>query len=144
MTKIEKQQTIKEMNKHHRNDIIYDFDEWFSNQKTDVLGILRCWYINLVPENVEEELLEYSNELKKYVDGFVLTPVYKYGETLFATKMFHADTFYKVVEFMKELRENNKLVFLYMIYKINVEPNEEDDVQEPYSIYKLRYAVLND
>ena len=131
--------------------ITSDFDRWYSNNKTYVLEILGLGqkllgnkYINPVPENLDEELLEYGNQLKDYVDGFLLTPVCMYEETAFYAKTIATNTFDEIIEFMKELRENNKLVFLYMVYKIDVEPTEDDTVQEPYSLYKLRYGVLND
>ena len=131
--------------------ITSDFDRWYSNNKTYVLEILGLGqkllgnkYINPVPENLDEELLEYGNQLKDYVDGFLLKPVCMYEETPVYAKTIATNTFDEIIEFMKELRENNKLVFLYMVYKIDVEPTEDDTVQEPYSLYKLRYGVLND
>lgn len=131
--------------------ITTDFDRWYSNNKTYVLEILGLGqkllgnkYINPVPENLDEELLEYGNQLKDYVDGFLLKPVCMYEKTPVYAKTIATNTFDEIIEFMKELRENNKLVFLYMVYKIDMKPTEDDTVQEPYFLYKLRYGVLND
>lgn len=122
--------------------ITSDFDRWYSNNKTYVLEILEN--VNSVSENIDEKLLKYGNKLKEYVDGFLLVPVCLYEETPIIVKTIATNTFDEIVEFMKELRENNKLVFLYMVYEIDMKPTENDTVQEPYSLYKLRYGVLND
>ena len=122
--------------------ITSDFDRWISNNKNYVLEILGNRWINSVPENLDEELLEYGNKLKDYVDGFLLQPVCRYEETPVIAKTISKNTFGEIVEFMKELRENNKLVFLYMVYKIDGEPAENDNQQETISVYKLRYGIL--
>lgn len=122
--------------------ITSDFDRWISNNKNYVLEILGNRWINSVPENLDEELLEYGNKLKDYVDGFLLQPVCMYEETPVIVKTISKNTFGEIVEFMKELRENNKLVFLYMVYKIDGEPAENDNQQETISVYKLRYGIL--
>lgn len=130
--------------KFNEISITSDFDRWFCNNKNYVLELLGHNLIDAVPKNLDEQLLEYGNQLKNYVDGFMLNPVCLYEETPVVAKTIAMDTFDEIVEFMKELRENNKLRFLYMVYKIDIEPTEDDAAQEPYSVYKLRYGVVND
>lgn len=122
--------------------ITSDFDRWVSNHKNYVLEILGN--VNSVPENLDEELLEYGNKLKDYVDGFLLIPVCMYDKTPVYAKTIGTNTFGEIVEYMKEVRQNNKIVFLYMVYKIDGVPVENDNQQETISVYKLRYGVLND
>ena len=122
--------------------ITSDFDRWVSNNKNYVLEILGNKWINSVQENLGEELLEYGNKLKDYVDGFLLQPVGLYEETPVLAKTISKNTFDEIVEYMEEVRQNNKIVFLYMVYKIDGEPTENDNQQETISVYKLRYGVL--
>ena len=61
----------------------------------------------------------------------------------------HTSDFNEVVEFVKELKQNNKMVFLYCIEENKSRPKdiEIDGVIYPQDLsvyYKVRYGVLND
>lgn len=101
--------------------IIWDFDEWMYPK--DIYGSTYC----IVAEN----LIEYTTQLRHYFDGFLLVPVAMYKGEVITAKSVKSNTFdlYEVVEFVKELRQNNKMVFLYQI-------------EENTDAYIIRYGVL--
>lgn len=128
-------------------DITYDFDEWFSFLK-DYIKEEYSFYGYEVPENFENDLIEYTNKLKDYVDGFVLGPTGMYQGKSFGVETYKADTFDEIVEHMKDVRQNNQMVFLYVALQKTKRPKEivMDGVtlpQDPSVFYKVRYGVLN-
>lgn len=85
--------------------IIYDFDEWL--YPIDIYG--NTYY------KVAKNLIEYVTQLRHYFDGFLLVPVAMHKGQVITAKSVKSNTFdlYEVVEFLKELRQNNKMIFLY-------------------------------
>lgn len=133
--------------------ITYDFDEWFKVQESFIREFGRdpivSEFLNL--ENGLNHLSENINQLKDYVDAFLLAPVGMYNGKVIQAKSVRTNTedFNEVTEFLKELKENNKMVFLYQIYENRVRPKEiEIDgmilPQDLSTFYKIRYGVLND
>lgn len=133
-------------------NITYDFNEWLKEKERFIKE-----YINdsVFPEHCSDlqdtlnNLVEYIDQLKDYVDAFLLGPTGMYnGKAIEAkTVKSHTKEFNEVVEFVKELKENNKMVFLYEITENKVRPNdiEIDGVTYPQDLstfYKVRYGVL--
>lgn len=142
-------------------NITYDFDEWLGYvenllEKYVYEGykfreIYNDHYIT--PENLHNDLIDYTNQLKDYVDGFVLGPVGMYEGKSFTTKTYRGDTFDEIVEYMKQLRQNNKMVFLYQVYEKTKRPNDISIEEEGYTrtlrqdlstCYLVSCGVLND
>lgn len=133
-------------------NITYDFDEWFSYLKKINLKEYTIWYYE-VPENLDDDLMNYANQLKDYVNGFLLGAVGMFQGKSFDTKTYKADTFDKIVEHMKEVRQSNQLVFLLQAFQKTKRPEEVVSQDNGYTTtysqdfstyYKVRYGVLND
>jgi hypothetical protein len=129
------------------HNITYDFDEFFSNLKKIVLEDYLLWK-NEVPENLDGDLIEYANQLKDYVNGFVLGPTGMYQGKTFSVETYKADTFDGIVEHMKQVRQDNQMVFLYVVLQKLKRPKEivMDSVTYPQDLstyYRVRYGVLN-
>jgi hypothetical protein len=132
--------------------ITYDFDEWFSYLKKINLEEYTRWYYE-VPENLDDDLINYANQLKDYVDGFLLGAVGMLQGKSFEAKTYKAHTFDEIVEHMKEVRQNNQMVFLYLVYEktkcleeVVVEENGYTrTIPQDLSVYyKVCYGVLNE
>lgn len=128
-------------------NITYDFDEFFSNLKKIVLEDYLLGK-NEAPENLDGDLIEYANQLKDYVNGFVLGPTGMYQGKTFSVETYEADTFDEIVEHMKQVREDNQMVFLYVALQEPKRPKEFvlDGVTYPQDLstyYRVRYGVLN-
>ena len=100
------------------------------------------WWNTVVSYNLSElmverdEILEYVNHIIEYIDAFMLSPVIKYENHIVAAKSrgnSDGEDFNEVVEFFKDLKNNNEKVFLYMIcifsYKVKTQ-------------YSIRYATI--
>ncbi len=129
-------------------NITYDFDEWISVLKELNLREYTYWYYE-VPENLDTDLINYTNQLKDYVNGFLLGPVGMYQGKSFNAKTYKGQTFDEIVEHMKEVRQNNQLVFLYQVFEQTQRPKGfvVDGATLPQDLsvsYKVRYGVLND
>jgi hypothetical protein len=130
-------------------NITYDFDEWFS-QLEDLIN--KDWYERyhyIVPENLHNDLMDYANQLKDYVNGFLLGPCGMYQGKSFDIKRYYLDTFDEIVEHMKQVRQNNQMVFLCKVYQQTKRPEEVvlDDgtyPQDLYEYYFIQYGILND
>jgi len=128
-------------------NITCDFDEFLSNLKKIVLEDYLLWK-NEVPENLDDDLIEYVNQLKDYVNGFVLGPTGMYQGKTFSVETYKADTFDEIVEHMKQVRQDNQMVFLYVVLQKPKRPKEivMDGVtylQDLSTYYRVRYGVLN-
>ena len=132
--------------------ITFDFDEWFSYLKKINLEEYTRWYYE-VPKNLDDDLMNYANQLKDYVDGFLLGAVGKLQGKSFDAKTYEAHTFDEIVEHMKEVRQNNQLVFLLQAFQQTKRPEEVVVEENGYTIthsqkfstyYRVRYGVLND
>ena len=128
-------------------NITCDFDEFFSNLKKIVLEDYLLWK-NEVPENFDDDLIEYANQLKDYVNGFVLGPTGMYRGKTFSVETYKADTFDEIVEHMKQVLQDNQMVFLYVVLQKPKRPKEivMDGVtylQDLSTYYRVSYGVLN-
>lgn len=100
-----------------------DIDLWWNTVGSYIMGVER------------DEILEYVNSIIKYVDAFMLFPVIKFEDHVIAAKCRrNSGDFNEVVEFLKELRDENEKVFLYMIYKTS-------DTSDK-ALYIVRYATI--
>ena len=124
--------------------ITYDFDEWFSCVKEWTLREYIIWKYE-VPENLDDDLMNYANQLKDYVNGFVLGPTGMYRGKCFSAETYKAKTFDGIVEHMKQVRQNNQMVSLLQVYQQTQEIVEDDMIypQDLSVSYKVRYGVLN-
>jgi hypothetical protein len=133
-------------------NITYDFDEWLSQVE---YPINKDWYERhhyIVPENLHNDLINYANQLKEYVNGFVLGSTGMYQGKSFDIKRYLSDTFDDIVEHMKQFRQNNQMVFLYKVYQKTKRPKEIVDIQpectstfpqDLSAYYVVYYGVLN-
>jgi hypothetical protein len=127
--------------------ITFDFDEWLNQLEIE---IKRDYYERVnreVPENLRNNLMNYSNQLKDYVNAFILVPVGMYKGKSIKTEMFSGDTFDEIVEHMKQVRQNNQMVFLNQVFDRIKRPKEFviDGVIFPQDLstqYIVLYGVL--
>jgi hypothetical protein len=125
--------------------ITYDLDEWL-HVNMDFLAVYH--YPNDLPENLKEYTISYVDQLKEYIDGFMLLPCVMFNGRGVEGKSCKTseDNFDEVVKFMRDLKENNKMVFLYQIsrnYMRNVETKIGNVTYFPTKgFYTLRYAVI--
>lgn len=128
-------------------NITYDFDEWFSFLK-DYLTKEYSFGGYEVPENFENDLIEYTSKLKDYANGFLLGPVGMYQGKSFGAETYKADTFDEIVEHMKEVHQNNQMVFLHGVSQKTKRPKEivvynVTLPQDLSTFYIVRYGALN-
>jgi len=128
-------------------DITYDFDEWFSFLKDYVTKEYSFGGYE-VPENFENDLIEYTSKLKDYANGFLLGPVGMYQGKSFGAETYKADTFDEIVEHMKKVHQNNQMVFLYEVSQKTKRPKEivvynVTLPQDLSTFYIVRYGALN-
>ena len=133
--------------------ITFDFDEWL----VDTLSIMEKNYEYFKeenPENLKENTIGYVNQIKDYIDGFLLGPTALYNRKSIEAKTYKVagKNFDEIVKFVKELKENNEMVFLYEVYYTPGRTEEfvieTGNVKEIYpktiDLFKLRYGVVND
>jgi uncharacterized protein YgfB (UPF0149 family) len=128
--------------------ITFDFDEWFSYTKKSTLEE-HIYFRYEVPENLDDDLMNYANQLKDYVNGFLLGPAGMYQGKSFGVETYKTKTFDEIVEHMKQFRQNNQMVFLLQVSQKPQRPKEIviDNVTYPQDLsshYKVRYGVLNE
>lgn len=107
--------------------IIYDFDKWLYPTDT------HC--------SVSENLVENVMQIKDYFDGFLVTPVAMYNDTIVTARSVVTDArkkstesnFDQILEFVKKIKDNNKMIFLYQLSEHYSENKRE---------YVLRYGKL--
>ena len=105
-----------------------------------------------VPENLKSEILEYESKIREYIDGYLTMPVVLYNKTAITVQRHKEKTLEDLVSFVKELKENNQKVFLYLIcyYPERKEDRvvKTEDGENYYpkldAYYYLRYGVYND
>lgn len=105
-------------------NITYDFDEWLSQVENFLKKDYYERYHYIVPENLHNDLINYANQLTDYVNGFVLGQTGMYQGKSFSIKRYDFDTFDEIVEHMKQVRQNNQMVFLYQVYQQTQRPEE--------------------
>lgn len=115
--KKEQKELKRSLKMNETYEIIYDFNEWV-NPAGDYCP-------------VSANLVEYVRPLKNYFDGFLAAPVAMHEGQVITAKSVKSNTFnlHEVVEFFKDLKKNNKMVFLYQI-------------KEGIYGYYIRYGVL--
>lgn len=130
--------------------ITFDFDEWLENTLSFMKRNYEYFKVE-EPENLKENTIDYVNQIKDYIDGFLLLPVVLYNRKSINTKTHKVsgDNFDEIVKFVKELKENNKTVFLY---EVSYTPARTETlvVEDEYgkmtyfqsvNFYKVRYGV---
>ena len=77
-------------------------------------------YIEEFGESDTDEILKCATQLQDYIDLFVMSPISVYEGTVIPAKIrkTFGDDFNEVIDLMKELKQNNKKIFLYMLYKV--------------------------
>jgi hypothetical protein len=112
---------MTEQNVMHTNDI----NLWWESIKS---------YSNEMM--VDSEILLLTKQLQEYIYSFVTTPVFLYEETAVVVKsrMTSGDDFNEVIDFMSELKQNNRKIFLYVISKVKEESGS--------SRYIIRYGDI--
>jgi len=130
--------------------ITFDFDEWLENTLSFMKRNYEYFKVD-EPENLKENTIDYVNQIKDYIDGFLLLPVVLYNRKSINTKTHKVsgDNFDEIVKFVKELKENNEMVFLY---EVSYTPARTETlvVEDEYgkmtysqsvNFYKVRYGV---
>lgn len=99
--------------------ITFDFDEW-------------------TQKYTESDFVESLSQLKSYATGFLSVPCALYeGQVVLAkTRRTTSDNFDEIVNFVKDLHQENKRIFLYEIDQNCTEDNSK--------FYVLRYGELDD
>jgi len=127
--------------------ITFDFDEWLENSLSFMKRNYE-YFDEEEPENLKENTIDYVNQIKDYIDGFLLGPTALYNRKSIEAKSHKVvgENFDEIVKFVKELKENNKTVFLYEISKhpLHAQGVVVETGQTFNSFYKLRYGVVND
>ena len=133
--------------------ITFDFDEWLENSLSSMKKNYEL-FKEEEPENLKENTIDCVNQIKDYIDGFLLGPTALYNRKSIEAKTYKVvgENFDVIVKFVKELKENNKTVFLY---EVSYTPGrteefviETGNVKQIYpktiDLFKLRYGVVND
>jgi hypothetical protein len=134
--------------------ITFDFDVWLEN----TLSFMKQNYQHFheeIPENLKEDTIGCVNEIKDYIDGFLLGPTALYNRKSIEVKSYKnvGENFDEIVKYVRELKKNNKMVFLYEISKSPLRPREiiietktgkEIYPKSDSIFYKVRYGVVND
>ncbi len=133
--------------------ITFDFDEWLEDTLSNIEEECEMFHYEK-PKNIKEDIIGYSNQIKNYIDGFLLGPTALYNRKIVEVKSYKVigENFDEIVKYVKELKENNTKVFLY---EISYTPGrteefviETGNVKEIFSktvdFYKVRYGVVND
>jgi len=128
-------------------NVTTDFSEWFEF----IVPELKDYYERFkyqIPEDLENDILKYTEELKPYINGFLLDTTGMFEGRSMMVNTISKDTFEEIVECAKELKQNNKKIFLYQVYHrpARAETIVEDAATyyEIYSKYTLRCGVIED
>lgn len=115
----------------HIEDLLFttNIDLWWETVKS---------YIEELGGSDTDEILKCAIQLQDYIDLFVMGPIFIYEGTVIPVKSrkTFGDDFNEVIDLMKELKQNNKKIFLYMLYKV------KDELGHFH--YILRYADIGD
>jgi len=130
--------------------ITFDFDEWLENSLSSMKKNYEL-FKEEEPENLKENTIDCVNQIKDYIDGFLLGPTALYNRKSIEAKTYkvEGENFDEIVKFVKELKENNKTVFLYGVSytpartETLVVENEYGKMTYPQSVafYRVRYGV---
>jgi len=136
--------------------ITFDFDEWLENSLSSMKNNYE-YFKEEEPENLKENTIGYVNQIKDYIDGFLLGTTALYNRKSIEAKTYkvEGENFDEIVKFVKELKENNEMVFLYevsytpartetlVVEKKHGSTNYTETYPQSVAFYKLRYAILN-
>ena len=77
----------------------------------------------LMEDETKDEILKCATQLQDYIDLFVIKPIFMYEGSIIEVKSRKTfdDDFNEVIDHIKELKQNNKKIFLYMLYKVKEE-----------------------
>ena len=124
--------------------ITFDFDEWLKGAAYNVS----------FRESSRDDLINYVNELKDYVYGFSLSDNAMFEGKPFRVKYHKEYTLEGLLEHMKQVRQNNKMVFLHKVHKILPLPEDwtyiengrkvQYEEREKDEYYEIFYGVVND
>ena len=124
--------------------ITFDFDEWLKRTV--------CYFSFI--ECSHDDLINYVNQLKDYVYGFSLSNNAMFEGKPFGVKYHKEYAFDGILEHMKQVSQNNKMVFLHKVHKILPLPEDwtliENGRKVPYEerekeeYYEVVYGVVND
>jgi hypothetical protein len=113
------------------DDLLFttNIDLWWETVKS---------YIEELGGSDTDEILKCAIQLQDYIDSFAMNPIFIYEGTVIPVKSrkTFGDDFNEVIDFMKELKQNNKKIFLYMLYKV------KDELGSFH--YILRYADFDE
>lgn len=123
-----------------------DFNEWFEF----IVPELKDYYQRFkyqIPEDLENDILKYTEELTPYINGFMLSPVGMVQGTAVLASIHRRDTFEEIVEYVKELKQRNNKVFLYQVFhkpsrNAKVVEDNATFYEEIDSKYTLRCGVI--
>lgn len=132
--------------------ITFDFDEWLNLYVDNYNDV----HLEEKPENLKEDTIGYVNQIKDYIDGFMLQPVVLYNRNSFAAKSYRIETenFDEIVDFMKNLKEEYGTVLLYEISYtpqrtdttvVEKKHGNTDYTETRYpanAFYKIRYGLV--
>jgi hypothetical protein len=123
--------TEQTQKQRHPEDLGYttDINLWWETVKS---------YIEEFGESDTDEILKCVIQLQDYIDLFVMSPISVYEGIVIPAKSrkTFGDDFNEVIDLIKELKQNNKKIFLYMLYKV------KDELGSFH--YILRYADIDE
>ena len=84
---------------------------------------IKSYTEKLMEDETKDEILKCATQLQDYIDLFVMNPIFMYEESIIQVKSrkTFGDDFNEVIDHIKELKQNNKKIFLYMLYKVKEE-----------------------
>jgi len=124
--------------------ITYNFDKWLESIANE---IARYESKNLSLTNIKENTTNYVEQIKNYIDGFMIESVGIYNRNIVQTlsKRIPGENFDEVVKVVKELKENHKTLFLRSIFKTSLISDILDiDREKTFKhYYTIRYGIEN-
>ena len=84
---------------------------------------IKSYIEKLMEDETKDEILKCATQLQDYIDLFVIKPIFMYEGSIIEVKSrkTFGDDFNEVIDHIKELKQNNKKIFLYMLYKVKEE-----------------------
>lgn len=84
---------------------------------------IKSYTEKLMEDETKDEILKCATQLQDYIDLFVIKPIFMYEGSIIEVKSrkTFGDDFNEVIDHIKELKQNNKKIFLYMLYKVKEE-----------------------
>jgi hypothetical protein len=81
---------------------------------------VKSYIEELMGDENKDEILKCAIQLQDYIDSFVMCPIFIYEGSIIEVKSrkTFGDDFNEVIDHIKELKQNNKKIFLYMLYKV--------------------------